>query len=45
MDFFTNENIIFYLLAYLIGSISFVLILVKTFAGIDIKNDVLQQLF
>ena len=39
MDFFTNENIIFYLLAYLIGSIPFGLILAKTFAGVDIKND------
>ena len=38
MDFFTNQNIIFYLLAYLIGSIPFGLILAKTFAGVDIKT-------
>jgi acyl phosphate:glycerol-3-phosphate acyltransferase len=39
MDFFTNQNIIFYILAYLIGSIPFGLILAKTFARVDIKND------
>lgn len=38
MDFLTNQNIIFYLLAYLIGSIPFGLILAKTFAGVDIKT-------
>ena len=38
MDFFTNENIIFYLLAYLIGSIPFGSILAKTFAGVDITT-------
>lgn len=38
MDFFTNQNIIFYLLAYLVGSIPFGLILAKTFAGVDIKT-------
>ncbi|QKF60075.1 glycerol-3-phosphate 1-O-acyltransferase PlsY [Aliarcobacter lanthieri] len=38
MDFFTNQNILFYLLAYLVGSIPFGLILAKTFAGVDIKS-------
>ena len=38
MDFLTNQNIVFYLLAYLIGSIPFGLILAKTFAGVDIKS-------
>ncbi|QKF74162.1 acyl phosphate:glycerol-3-phosphate acyltransferase [Aliarcobacter faecis] len=38
MDFFTNQNIIFYLLAYLVGSIPFGLILAKTFAGVNIKT-------
>lgn len=38
MDFLTNQNIIFYLLAYLVGSIPFGLILAKTFAGVDIKT-------
>ena len=49
MDFFTNENIIFYLLAFLIGSIPFGLILAKTFAGVDIKmmevEVLMQQMF
>jgi len=38
MDFLTNPNILFYLAAYLIGSIPFGLILAKTFAGVDIKS-------
>jgi len=38
MDFFTNTNILFYIAAYLIGSIPFGLILAKTFAGVDIKS-------
>ncbi|WP_323587908.1 glycerol-3-phosphate 1-O-acyltransferase PlsY [Aliarcobacter butzleri] len=38
MDFLTNQNIVFYLLAYLVGSIPFGLILAKTFAGVDIKS-------
>lgn len=38
MDFFTNPNILFYLAAYLIGSIPFGLLLAKTFAGVDIKS-------
>lgn len=37
MDFFTNSNILFYLSAYLIGSIPFGLILAKFFAGVDVK--------
>lgn len=38
MDFLTNQNIVFYLLAYLIGSIPFGLILARTFAKVDIKS-------
>lgn len=38
MDFFTNTNILFFLAAYLIGSIPFGLILAKVFAGVDIKS-------
>ena len=39
MDFLTNENIIFYILAYLAGGIPFGLILAKTFAKVDIKKE------
>jgi glycerol-3-phosphate acyltransferase PlsY len=38
MDFSLNTNIIFYILAYLIGSIPFGLILAKKFANIDISK-------
>ena len=38
MDFFTNTNILFFLAAYLIGSIPFGSILAKTFAGVDITS-------
>ena len=38
MDFLTNTNILFFLAAYLIGSIPFGAILAKTFAGVDIKS-------
>jgi len=38
MDFLTNPNILFYIAAYLIGSIPFGLILAKTFAGVDVKS-------
>ncbi len=38
MSFFTNPNIIFYILAFLAGSIPFGLILAKNFAGVDIKQ-------
>ena len=37
MDFFLNPNIQFYILAYLIGSIPFGLILAKKFAGVDVS--------
>lgn len=39
MDFLTNSNVIFYLAAYLVGSIPFGLILAKLFANVDIKNE------
>jgi glycerol-3-phosphate acyltransferase PlsY len=39
LDFLSNTNIQFYLLAYLVGSIPFGLILSKLFAGIDIKKE------
>ena len=38
MEIFTNENIIFYLIAYFVGGIPFGLILAKLFGGVDIKN-------
>ena len=34
-----NTNLLFYLLAYLVGSIPFGLILAKSFAGVDIKKE------
>jgi glycerol-3-phosphate acyltransferase PlsY len=37
MDFI-NQNLIFYVLAYVIGGIPFGYILAKQFAGVDIKN-------
>ncbi|MEA3288973.1 MAG: glycerol-3-phosphate 1-O-acyltransferase PlsY [Campylobacterota bacterium] len=37
MDFFTNPNILFYISAYLIGSIPFGLVLAKKFAGVDVQ--------
>jgi glycerol-3-phosphate acyltransferase PlsY len=37
MDFFLNTNIQFYILAYLVGSIPFGLILAKKFAGVDVQ--------
>ena len=39
LDFLSNTNIQFYLLAYLVGSIPFGLILAKFFAGVDIKKE------
>ncbi len=39
LDFLSNTNIQFYLLAYLVGSIPFGLILARLFAGIDIKKE------
>ncbi len=38
-DFLSNTNIQFYLLAYLVGSIPFGLILTKLFTNIDIKKE------
>lgn len=38
MEFFTNTNIIFYILAYLVGSIPFGLILAKKFAGVNVQE-------
>ena len=37
MDFF-NTNIVFYIIAYLVGSIPFGLILAKRFAGVDVQS-------
>ncbi len=39
LDFLSNTNIQFYLLAYLVGSIPFGLILTKLFTDIDIKKE------
>lgn len=38
MEFITNPNIVFYLLAYLVGAIPFGLLLAKKFAGVDIQQ-------
>lgn len=38
MDFFTNPNIIFYLSAYLVGSIPFGLVIAKRFAGVNVQE-------
>jgi len=38
MDFFSNPNIIFYIVAYLVGSIPFGLILAKKFAGVNVQE-------
>ena len=38
MDFLANTNVQFYILAYLVGSIPFGLILAKVFAKVDIKK-------
>ncbi len=38
MDFFTNPNILFYIAAYLVGSIPFGLILAKKFAGVNVQE-------
>ncbi len=38
LDFLTNTNIQFYILAYVVGSIPFGLILAKIFAKVDIKS-------
>ena len=39
MEFLSNTNVQFYLLAYLIGSIPFGLLLAKQFAKVDIKKE------
>ena len=39
MEFFTNENVQLYILAYLIGSIPFGLILAKYIGKVDIRNE------
>ncbi len=39
MEFLSNINVQFYLIAYLVGSIPFGLILAKYFAGVDIKSE------
>jgi glycerol-3-phosphate acyltransferase PlsY len=39
MEFITNINIIFYLIAYLVGSIPFGLLIAKYFAGVDVLSD------
>jgi acyl phosphate:glycerol-3-phosphate acyltransferase len=38
MEFFFNQNVQFYLVAYLLGGIPFGLILAKVFAGVNIKE-------
>jgi glycerol-3-phosphate acyltransferase PlsY len=38
MDFLLNTNIQFYLIAYLVGSIPFGLLLAKKFAGVDVQQ-------
>lgn len=38
MDLITNSNFLFYVAAYLIGSIPFGLLLAKFFAGVDVKS-------
>ncbi|NWF67020.1 MAG: glycerol-3-phosphate 1-O-acyltransferase PlsY [Campylobacterales bacterium] len=39
MDFLTNTNVLFYLMAYLIGAIPFGLVLAKMFAKVDITSE------
>jgi glycerol-3-phosphate acyltransferase PlsY len=38
MEFFLNPNVIFYIVAYLVGSIPFGLLLAKKFAGVNVKE-------
>ncbi|MBD3840929.1 MAG: glycerol-3-phosphate 1-O-acyltransferase PlsY [Campylobacterales bacterium] len=38
MEFFTNPNILFYIAAYLVGSIPFGLLLAKKFANVNVKE-------
>ncbi len=39
MDFLTNINVQFYIVAYLIGGIPFGLLLAKYFSGVDVKSE------
>ncbi len=39
MDFLTNINVQFYIVAYLIGGIPFGLLLAKYFGGVDVKSE------
>ena len=38
MEFFTNPNILFYIVAYLVGSIPFGSILAKKYAGVNVQE-------
>ncbi len=38
MDFLTNTNFLFYVIAYLVGSIPFGMILAQRFAGVNVKE-------
>jgi len=38
MDFFSNPNVIFYIVAYLVGSIPFGLLLAKKYAGVNVTE-------
>ncbi len=38
MDFFSNPNVIFYIVAYLVGSIPFGMILAQRFAGVNVQE-------
>jgi len=37
MDFFSNPNVMFYVVAYLVGSIPFGVIIAKQFAGVNVQ--------
>lgn len=39
MEFFTNINVLAYLVAYLVGAIPFGLVLAKVYAGVDVKSE------
>ncbi|MRJ02267.1 MAG: glycerol-3-phosphate 1-O-acyltransferase PlsY [Epsilonproteobacteria bacterium] len=43
-DFFTNPNVIFYIVAYLVGGIPFGYLLAKIFAGVDIQKEGSQSI-
>ena len=38
MDFFSNPNIVFYIVAYLVGSIPFGVLIAKKFAGVNVQE-------